>query len=234
MATRTERFEMRVDEEMLERLDEWRGKQDDVPSRAEAMRRLVDLGLGKTSSAVSFSDGEKLLMLMMRDLYKGMKLKGGETNFDFVADVIYGGHYWAPTWEMTGLFHSHIDKPEEVTLVVDTLDMWSFMEGAYAKLSAEDKKLLASSVPHRGEHVQFAGFDGNNESTYLGIAQFLIHKMDRFTEFKGRELNSHAPSVGRYRRMLAVFLPMRAALSGVELNAQQLIKILKGADGARE
>jgi hypothetical protein len=34
-------FQMRLSEEFLERLDEWRRKQPDPPSRAEAIRRLT-------------------------------------------------------------------------------------------------------------------------------------------------------------------------------------------------
>ena len=45
MSPKTERFEMRMDPETLSRIDEWRRKQADLPSRAEAMRRLVELGL---------------------------------------------------------------------------------------------------------------------------------------------------------------------------------------------
>jgi uncharacterized protein len=45
MAIKTERFEMRLDVESVERIDEWRRKEPDLPSRAEAIRRLVDLGL---------------------------------------------------------------------------------------------------------------------------------------------------------------------------------------------
>jgi hypothetical protein len=33
---------MRVSEKFLERLDEWRSRQEDVPSRAEAIRRLTN------------------------------------------------------------------------------------------------------------------------------------------------------------------------------------------------
>jgi Ribbon-helix-helix protein, copG family len=36
---------VRVDEDLLKLIDEWRRKQDDVPTRPEAIRRLVDLGL---------------------------------------------------------------------------------------------------------------------------------------------------------------------------------------------
>jgi hypothetical protein len=36
---------MRVDPARMKRIDEWRRKQDDLSSRAEAIRRLVELRL---------------------------------------------------------------------------------------------------------------------------------------------------------------------------------------------
>jgi hypothetical protein len=36
---------VRVQPDMAKQLDDWRRKQDDLPGRPEAMRRLVDLGL---------------------------------------------------------------------------------------------------------------------------------------------------------------------------------------------
>jgi hypothetical protein len=38
-------FQMRASAEFLKSLDKWRAKQEDKPSRAEAIRRLVELGL---------------------------------------------------------------------------------------------------------------------------------------------------------------------------------------------
>ncbi|WP_164549749.1 hypothetical protein [Altericroceibacterium xinjiangense] len=38
-------FQMRVSPEWLETIDDWRRKQPDIPSRAEAIRRLVEKGL---------------------------------------------------------------------------------------------------------------------------------------------------------------------------------------------
>ena len=38
-------FQMRVTEDFLKTIDKWRAKQEDEPSRAEAIRRLVELGL---------------------------------------------------------------------------------------------------------------------------------------------------------------------------------------------
>ena len=75
MAVKGERFEMRIDPDTLSRLDTWRAAQADIPSRAEAIRRLIELGLSLNSSeSVQFSDGEKLLLLMMRDLFRHVEL----------------------------------------------------------------------------------------------------------------------------------------------------------------
>ena len=227
MGPMSERFEMRVDEEIIAKVDKWRAGQGDVPSRAEAMRRLVELGLAReTGDAVRFSDGEKLLAIMMRDLYRHLKVKG-EIDPDFVGDVIWGGHYWAPKWEMSGLFHDHEDDPRDVRFVADVLDMWRFIELAYGKLSKKDKDRIEKEAEPFGKNVKFPGFDGNYETPHLGIAIFLVEKMDRFSEFKGRELNSHFPTLDSYRRMLAVFKSMRSGLVGAKLDATQLIWILK-------
>ena len=40
-----EPFNMRVSADFLKSIDKWREKQDDKPSRSEAIRRLVELGL---------------------------------------------------------------------------------------------------------------------------------------------------------------------------------------------
>ena len=40
-------FQMRVSDQFLRTIDDWRRKQPDLPSRAEAVRRLVDAGLSQ-------------------------------------------------------------------------------------------------------------------------------------------------------------------------------------------
>lgn len=218
------RFELRIDDELLQRIDEWAAEHD-APPRAEAVRRLIEDGLAAGSKrAVRFSDGEKLLMLMMRDVYNHLKMDG-EIAPDFIADVIFGGHYWAPKWDMQGLFNDHIDDPRDVKHVVDVLDMWGFIEEAYEKLTPEDKKQVDSEY---GGSVRYEGFDGNNEGSQYSIAGFLIGKMGRFERFKKRlHVNSHMPTYARYRRMLAVFERFRPTLIGHGLNAKQLVQILK-------
>lgn len=49
MTSKTERFELRLNLETIDRLDRWRSEQADLPSRAESVRRLIEAGLGMTS-----------------------------------------------------------------------------------------------------------------------------------------------------------------------------------------
>lgn len=227
----SERFEMRIDSDVLERLDQWRMGEEDQPSRAEAVRRLVEAGLAHDNKgrAPHLSDGEKLIAMMLGDLIKGLDIEV-ETNVDLVQKAIVGGHYWALGWEMQGIFHGHADKQSRVRFVVDVLDMWSFMEEAFEGLGKADKARLAKEADPWGKRVEFPGFDGNNESEYLGIARFLIEDLQRFSRFRDRkrELNSHHPTLETYGKMLRVFEPIRKTLVGRGLSVDELVSIFNG------
>ena len=124
-------------------------------------------------------------------------------------------------------------RPRVVSEVFDVLDMWSFIERGYAKLSEKDKKRVESEAAPLGNDVTFRGFDGNNESDHYSVALFLINDMGRFNCFKDRDLNSHFPSINDYRRMLAVFEPMRKTLVGRALSASQIINLQKARMGGQ-
>jgi uncharacterized protein YfbU (UPF0304 family) len=230
MSPMTERFELRLDEATLENVDTWRAQQRDVPSRAEAIRRLIELGLNRTpSEEVSFSDGEKLILTMLRDIYKHLKINKttSEIDPDFIGDVLLRGHYWALKLEMPGLYHGHKDNPKDLAFAMEVLDLWDSLERGYEKLSKKERQRVEKEAEPFGKNVRFTGFDGNNETTLIGIARFLVEKMDRFERFKGRELNSHMPSVDIYKRMLKVYSPLRSTLTGGDLNVGQIIAILQ-------
>jgi uncharacterized protein YfbU (UPF0304 family) len=157
------------------------------------------------------------------------RLLGIENGVDpkFVQSAIYSGNTWGLTWKFPGIFHNGGDTPAIVKDVVDILAMWSDIESAYQSLSSEDKARIETEVEPLGRDVQFRGFDGNNESEHFGIALFLVNDLERFSELKGRDLNSHMPSLGMYRRMLATYTPLRSSLSYSPLTPSQLIQILK-------
>jgi hypothetical protein len=47
-------FQMRVSKSFLETLDNWRRQQPDLPARAEAIRRLVEIGLAVPKAIAEF------------------------------------------------------------------------------------------------------------------------------------------------------------------------------------
>lgn len=229
---KSERFEMRLDLETLENLDSWRADQPDLPSRAEAVRRLIDAGLAESQKrTVRISDGEKMILMMLSDRYKHQKVDS-DIDPKFVSKAISSGHYWGLNWAY-GL-HGEVDDLGVVDEVVDVLEMWWLIESGYAKLSQKDKQRVELEAEPFGANVKFGGFDGNNESQHLAIAKFLINDLERFVDFKDRYLNSHFPSLGAHRRMLAVFKPMWAnilsgaatSFSGGGLSASQIIELL--------
>src|ERR1019366_9563200 len=226
----TERFEMRLDPAVLEQVDAWRARQSDLPSRSEAVRRLVDAGLVASATekkAIRLSDGDKLALMLLCQIIKQLRLKS-DVDPDFVEEVIVVGHYWGLDWKYPGIYHGHEDRAAVVSETLDIMDMWYFIERGYKGLSKKDKDSLAVEVGPLAKHVVFSGFDGNNESEYLSVARFFIQQLDRFTEFAGRDLNAHMPTIDAHRRMLAAFKPMRTTiLVGRDLNASEIIELLK-------
>lgn len=225
----TERFEMRIDSDLLDRLDQWRQGEDDAPSRAEAVRRLIEAGVAHDNKgrAPHLSDGERLIAAMLAEFIEKSGVKVG-MNVDLVQKIIYGGHYWAFGWEMPGLFHGYASKQRDVHFVVDVLDMWTFIEEAYEKLDSKEKARIAAEADPFGKHVKFDGFDGNNEAEYFGIARFFVEELNRFSHFRAgrRDLNSHYPTVESNARMLEAFEPIRKTLVGRHLSVNELIELL--------
>jgi uncharacterized protein YfbU (UPF0304 family) len=104
------------------------------------------------------------------------------------------------------IFYSMIDEwlcndmpTEEGQFVLNILDLYRAIEDL--KRSSQNEKL------HGHVYSHFAGFDGNNETKYMGFARFLINKQEKFSEQKqyfrkNDNLNSHLPMIDKYKRML--------------------------------
>lgn len=232
----TERVELRLDTEFLQRIDDWRAAQSDLPTRSEAIRRLVERHLDEGDGPTfRLNNTDRLVMWMLAEVLKnqiGERKNQAEAKWDLktpelVQQAIYGGHFWALDWELTGIMHSHVDDPTKLHLVVDVLDTWSFIEEAYESYDEETRSALKGELGFRGDNPQFMGFDGNNETEYLGIAQFLVEHLGRFSRFKGRSFNSHMPTVGRYAQMAKTFEPIRKNLIGRKLTTVEMAQLLQ-------
>lgn len=177
---------------------------------------------------MKLTDGEKLILIMLSEMYEKLGIKG-EIDPDFIKSAIFSDQTWGIGWKYSGIPFEATETPEIVKEVVDILDMWSFIEDAYDQLSDDEKKVLEEKAEPLGKEPKFGGFDYNKETKYVGAMNFLINDLDRFSEFGGRYLNTHHQVLDGYRKMLAVFDPIRKNLTGrypVLLNVNELIQIL--------
>lgn len=174
------------------------------------------------------SDGEKIIIALLADIHKGLKIKG-EIDVKGLMAAIYGGHLWSLKWDWTGLLHDYEADPEVVSQTTDILDMWSFIEQCFANLSDDDKAKVRAA--NHGDDPKFPGFDGNNEDHY-GVAKHLINEMGRFQNFKDHYLNSHSQRLDHYLQMFRVFEPIRDTLGlrpNVQMTADEIISVLQAA-----
>lgn len=166
---------------------------------------------------MELTDGEKLIAVMLSDLMEAQGINR-EVDPAFVKRAIFNGDLWALKWQYHGLFHSE-DTPEEVASeVAAIMGMCGFLEYSLSQLDSSER----SKVSHTGEKV-FRGFDGNNETDHYGVSETFVRDMNRFDEFRGREMNSHMPMLDKYRRMLSVY---DATSTASALNADQLEAVL--------
>jgi uncharacterized protein len=171
---------------------------------------------------MKLSDGEKLILMVLADMYRHLEIRG-EFDPDFISTTISGGHLWGLRWKYTHIPFEKSENPPEVGETVDILDMWSFLEESYGKLSPADNQKVEKEANRTS--VRLFGFDANNEDHYF-IARYLIEQLDRYPSFRGRDLNSPSPRIDGYRRMYRVFEPIRPTLVDRSLNADEIVKVL--------
>jgi uncharacterized protein len=98
----------------------------------------------------------------------------------------------------------------------DILCMFWDMSNTYDSL--EDK----SGIDEK--RVRFWGFDGNNETEYMGYADYVINKKSRYSGLIAQ--NSHRPTLGTYRRML---MEWQKSENKYNLTKDDLIRITESA-----
>ena len=177
---------------------------------------------------MKLSQGERLILVMLCEIYEKLGIKG-DVDAKLVRSAINSGNLWGLQWRYQGIFDVEDKNREIVTQVVKILDMWWVIESSYARFTKAEKEKVAASKTPFAKNVRFPGFDGNNEREHLSVAHFLIDDLDRFTGFRGRDLNSHMPSLGMYQRMLEVFEPMRPRWGGKDPSPDDVVELLQAA-----
>ena len=126
------------------------------------------------------------------------------------------------------IFYSLLDQwiddeipVEKSRFVLNILDLYRAIEDL--KRKTKDSRLLQHS------YGNFKGFDGNNESEYLGFTRFLIEIQGKFQEqkqyyYENDHLNSHCPMIHKYERMLAKV--KEGEISIWQMSTEQALSIL--------
>lgn len=165
---------------------------------------------------MKLTDGERLLAFMLADLMEGLKIQG-ELDPSLVKTLICHGDEWAIKRKYQGLFPDSETDPSIISETTDILWMWGIIEHAISNLTGAEAAEAAGWL-----HRQFTGFDANNDEHY-GVAQTLVERLDEFTDFKGRALNSHSQtSLPRYRKMYAKFDEFLSQTHGGKLTMDML------------
>jgi uncharacterized protein YfbU (UPF0304 family) len=173
---------------------------------------------------LKLTNPEKLILVMLAEIHETLKIKNG-VDTELVKSAIHNDNTWALSWELPGIVGDSPDEtPPQVNEVAEILEMWTLLEEAYESSGNADKQKIETEA---GGKFRFRGFDGNNETELMSIASFFVNDMEKFARFAGRDFNSHMQSIDIYRRMFAVYDPIRATLDGNGLTADQVIQILK-------
>ncbi|WP_426596252.1 YfbU family protein [Pectobacterium brasiliense] len=125
------------------------------------------------------------------------------------------------------IFYSQLERwidddmsVENGEFVLNVLDLYRAIEDV--KRKSKNSSLIAHP------HSYFHGFDGNNEAEYFSFAGFLINKQGKYSEqkdylLKNDSLNSHAPMVWKYTKML---MKWNSINKPYMLTVEQAIEIL--------
>jgi hypothetical protein len=176
---------------------------------------------------MTFTTTEKLQIAMLCDLAKPAQKR--ELDFDFIWEAVTSNDAWALDWKYPGL-QLNVPTPPQVTQVMDILEMWERIEESYEGLDPAEKARVETEAYGMGV-PRFVGFDGNNETELMHIARLLVNQLDRWSRYKGRDFNSHMPSIDLYSRLQTVWRPLwdRKVRQGgnYKFSADELIAILR-------
>ncbi len=119
---------------------------------------------------MKLSDGEKLILAMLCEIYVHCKMEG-QIDHNLVRSVLETGNYWELVWQYPEIFNEHEDNNDSFKEMVNILDMWILIETSYEKLSSDDKSKIINQMRGHRKDIQFFGFHDRNELECLDIAR---------------------------------------------------------------
>lgn len=142
--------------------------------------------------------------------------EGNAQHYENLRDALEKGYEAAYLYEVFGWMLDPL-SPWQCKRVVAAMNMYSSIQRSYEAL--DDKTGIEEWS------TWFPGFDGEEETAYMGYAGYVAEKEHRFTDLKPNtgDFESHMPMVERYRRMLRVW---RSIENHDQLTREDIISIL--------
>ena len=161
---------------------------------------------------IELTDKERLFLVNQHEILGHLNKDNSDYHFK-LAEQLRDGHEWLYSQSFDNFSENLPDDAAE--LVLNILQIYEMIQDAYDGLS--DKSLIS-------EHqIKFPGFDGNNETEFMGFVDAL-EKDNRFVDvIQTGNRNSHSPKVHVYERMIAKW---QAFGKPYNLTTEQLIEIL--------
>lgn len=161
---------------------------------------------------IELTDKERLFLANQHEILGHLNKDNSDYHFK-LAEQLRDGHEWLYSQSFDNFSENLPDAAAE--LVLNILQIYEMIQDAYDGLS--DKSLIS-------EHqIKFPGFDGNNETEFMGFVDAL-EKDNRFVDvIQTGNRNSHSPKVHVYERMIAKW---QAFGKPYNLTTEQLIEIL--------
>lgn len=159
------RLEIRIDSQLLERVDLWTEGRTDVDNRSEAIRKLIEIGLQgiqPKDEEVRLSKGEELILRLLAERWcedKGLLEKSStRINPKALFDALIHGQYWAMRTHPIKpiMIHEHTPTKNEVNFVYEVLRMWASMIETYNQCTKKQKKEIAKATDWT--YIRFPGF----------------------------------------------------------------------------
>lgn len=172
---------------------------------------------------MQMTNAERLLGIMLAEIMEEMNLHR-EVDPTFVKTALINHDEWSIPWKYSYFHDEESASDGEVQETARILSMMSFLEYSVRELDAAEQAEFADE-----DALRFTGFDGNNDRHH-GIAHTMVNDLDRFSQFKGRTMNSHSRgTLMRYRRISPVYDSEMEGMHGDALSADQLRTIVAAA-----
>lgn len=120
--------------------------------------------------------------------------------------------------ELTTCIHEEVSN-EASQFVTYVLNMYRDLHFTATKIGEKDIIDL----------VKFDGFDATTEFDYWSYTDFLLFKLNRFTELtkdnQYEDIDSHFPTIDQYERQLEVYRNFKN--QNITLNKEQIVEVIK-------